>query len=81
MKLWRCVYTGEIIIGSEQGGVPLFGGIVPFLGFKKLSCNAEGHADKGMWPPKFLTTRIGMMWFGRGVFWNPPWPTEIKAVR
>ncbi len=81
MKLWRCKYTREIIFGSEDGGRPLFGGLLPFLGFKRLSCDCFGRADHGCWPPDFLVVRFGIGWLNQGWFWSPPWRTPIVAVR
>lgn len=81
LHFWRCEYTGEIIAGTKNGGNPLFGTYLPFIGFKRIVCDCNGDADDQTWPPKFTTVRMGVMWFWHGQFYNPPWATDIRAVR
>lgn len=81
IKIWRCEYTREWILGTvKHGGTALFGGWLPFVGWKWIGCNPFGYVDNDTWPPKYVTPKFGMMWFGRGSFYTPPWETEIRKV-
>jgi len=81
VKLWRCEYTGEIIFGLTEYGNALFGFWLPFIGYKWIPCDEDGYADNDTWPPRYVTMKLGFMWFFGGWFYTPPWETEIRSVK
>lgn len=80
MRIWRCPYTGEFILGVDAVGAPIFGRYLPFAGWKWLPSDALGFADNETWPPKFVALRFGFAWLGTGRFFMPPWPIQVREI-
>lgn len=76
MKITRCDVTGELLVRLGDDGVPLFGVILPFLGWKWIACNRDGSVSDG-WPPYFKSMKFGFMWLGAGWFYTPPNPRVV----
>lgn len=83
MKFWRDKITDEwcVALSGANGGFPIFGHYLPFIGWKWIPCGQNGSVDNSTWPPRFLAQKVGASWLGHGLFYTPPWRTYVKAVR
>lgn len=80
---WRDDATGEIIVRmGRDGGLPLFGCVLPFLGWKWIPCDANGdHVQcEDFGAPTHVRLVIGMSWLGHGLYWFPYSNVGVRKV-
>lgn len=81
--IWKDPATNEIIVAvGEHRGLPLFGSILPFIGWKWISCDADGQfiqtEDYG--EPTHVRLCFGASWLGFGHYWFPNNDKSVRSV-
>jgi hypothetical protein len=70
--IWRDPATREIIVAcSAEGGLPLFGSILPFIGWKWIGCDANGDIvqTEDFNDPTHVRLCFGAAWLMGGWYW------------
>lgn len=79
--IWKDPITREIIVAvGRDRGLPLFGSVLPFIGWKWIGCGPEGEfiQTDDFSDPTHVRLCFGASWLGHGMY---SFTSNVSTVR